>query len=165
MRLPWPAVAAGVTVAVVGASGLIRGAVPQSSGSGSSGAAEPIVVSGAFVRPPLPPNKTAAAYFTVYNTTGRDDRLLSVESGAGTDTVLHATGMKPAPDGIAVPAHGRLVLTVGKGHVMIEGITGRLAPGQQVNLVLDFANAGSIDVAAPVIAYDRPAPTPSGVPS
>jgi len=165
VRLPWQALAAGVAVAALGASGLVRGAMPQSSAAGPSADAAPIVVSGAFVRPPLPPNKTAAAYFTVYNTTGQDDRLLSVETGAGADAVLHTSGMTPRPEGVVVPAHGRLVLAVGKGHVMIEGVTGRLEPGQHVTLELDFANAGSIDVAAPVVAYGRPAPTPSGAPS
>ena len=165
MRLPWPALAAGVAVAAVGASGLIRGAMPQSSASGPSTNVSPIVVTGAFVRPPLPPNQTAAAYFTVYNTTGQDDRLVSVETGAGTDAVLHTSGMRPAPDGVVVPAHGRVVFAVGQGHVMIEGVTGTLKPGQQVNLELDFARAGSVEVAAPVVAYGRPAPTPSGAPS
>jgi copper(I)-binding protein len=91
--------------------------------------------------------------------------LISVESGAGTDVVLHTGGMRVDPNGVVVPAHGHLTFASGKGHVMIEGVTGSLKAGQQVNIELDFANAGPIDVTAPVIPLGAPTPTPSGVPS
>lgn len=176
MRLPWPALAAGTVIAALGAAGLVRAAMPQAA-TGSSpapSAAGPIAVTGAFVRAPAPPTQIAAAYFTVYNTTGTPDRLLSVESGAGASAMLHRDTpdgrMIPEPGGVVIPAHGTLVLTVGKQHVMIEGLYGKLLPGQTVNLELDFQNAGSIDVVAPVVSATAPAPTaspasPSGGPS
>lgn len=165
MRLPWPAVVAGTLAAALGATGLIRAAVPQPAAGGSAApsAAGPIVVTGAYVRAPVPPTPSAAAYFTVYNTTGRPDRLLSVQTGAGAVSVLHAANpdgsMTVSPDGVVVPAHGTLVLTTGKGHVMIEQLFGKLTAGQTVNMELDFQNAGPIDVVAPVIAVGAPAPT------
>ena len=171
MRLPWPAVASGVVVAALGAAGLIRGAVPQSlaSDSGSPSTAGPIVVTNAYVRPPVPPTKTAAAYFTVYNTTSRPDRLLDVQTGAGATAVLHTIdargNMIAAPAGVGIPAHGSLVLSTGKGHVMIGQLFGTLLPGQTVDLELDFQNAGPINVVAKVIALGAPAPggaSPSG---
>jgi copper(I)-binding protein len=55
-------------------------------------------------------------------------------------------------DGVVIPAHGRLVLSVGQGHVMIENVFGTLKPGDNVNLSLTFENAGTIDVNAPVVA-------------
>jgi len=42
---------------------------------------------------------------------------------------------------------------------MIEKLFGPLKPGQSVNLALTFADAGTIDVSAPVIALGAPAPT------
>jgi copper(I)-binding protein len=42
---------------------------------------------------------------------------------------------------------------------MIERLVGPLKPGQFVNLQLTFANAGPINVSAPVIAINAPAPT------
>jgi copper(I)-binding protein len=170
MRLPWPAVVGGVAVAALGATGLIRGAVPQAQGAGDTGSTTgPIVVTGAYVRPNVPPTRNAAAYFTVYNTTDKPDRLLSVASGAGADSVLHTTAdngaMNVAPDGVAVPARASLTLSPGKGHVMIEQVAGVLKPGQHVNLELDFANAGAIDITATVVPFGQPAPTPSGAPS
>jgi copper(I)-binding protein len=169
MRLPWPAVFGGALVAAVGAAGLIRGSMPQSVASEGPVSAGQISVTGAYVRAPVPPTQIAAAYFTVYNTTGRADRLVSVESGAGATSVLHAVGpggvMSAMPDGVIIPAHGRLILSTGKGHVMIEHLFGRLRAGQTVNLELDFENAGPITVTAPVIAVGAPAPTGPPVPS
>lgn len=171
MRLPWPAVAVGTAVAALGAAGLVRGAMPQATAGNTPApsAAGPIVVTGAFVRPPVPPTKTAAAYFTVYNTTDKPDRLVSIESGAGASAMLHRDTpdgrMIPEPNGVVIPAHGSLVLTVGKRHVMIENLYGKLLPGQSVNLELDFQKAGSVDVAAPVIPLGAPAPTGSAAPS
>jgi periplasmic copper chaperone A len=169
MRIPWPAAIAGALLAAVGAAGLIRGAMPQAIASGGAASASaPIVVSNAYVREPAPPTDAAAAYFSVYNTTARPDRLESVTSGAGATSVLHATVdgvMKAVPDGVVIPAHGSLVLSTGKGHVMIQQLFGKLLPGQNVNLELTFANAGPIDVTARVIALGAPAPGGAASPS
>jgi copper(I)-binding protein len=165
MRMPWPAAVAGMAVAVLGAAGLIRAAVPLPVGGGGGGATSsslPIVVSGAYVRQPASPTDAAAAYFTVYNTAGRPDRLESVISGAGATAVLHSVEngrMTVNPAGVTIPAHGKLVLSTGSGHVMIEQLFGTLRPGQSVNLDLTFADAGVITVTAPVIALGAPAPT------
>ena len=164
MRIPWPGVAAGVVAIAVGTAGLVRGAMPQSSGTASGpSTAAPIVVTAGYLRPPLPPSKNAAVYFTVYNTTSKPDRLQAVTAAIGTDAVLHTSGMTADPSGVVIPAKGRLALSVGNGHVMIEGVTTPLRAGQQVNLELDFQNAGPIDVSVPVVPLGRP--VPSGAPS
>jgi copper(I)-binding protein len=158
MRMPWPAVVACVAIAAVGIFGLVRGSVPESSG-GTSADTVPIVVSNAWVRAPAPPTKSAAAYFTVTNTTGSPDRLVSVESGAGATTVLHTAGMAANSDGAVIPAHGQLVLSTGRGHVMIEQLFGTIRAGQTVNLDLTFQHAGVISTVAKVIALGAPVPT------
>jgi len=164
VRIPWPGVAAGLAVAALGTTGLVRGSMPQSAGTAAGpSSANPIVVTGAFVRPPLPPSKNAAVYFTVYNTTGKPDRLQAVTAAIGTDAVLHTSGMAADPNGVVIPAKGHLSLSVGHGHVMIEGVTARLRAGEQVNIELDFENAGPVDVTAPVVPLGSP--TPSGAPS
>jgi copper(I)-binding protein len=164
MRIPWPAALAGTLLVAAGAAGLIRGAVPLAAGGSSSAAA--IVVTDAYVRQPAAPTDAAAAYFTVYNTTAEDDRLMSVTSGAGATAVLHAVvngRMTAGASGVVIPAHGRLVLSAGQGHVMIERLFGALLPGQNVNLELVFANAGPIDISAPVLALAAPAPNGSPI--
>jgi copper(I)-binding protein len=164
MQIPWPAALAGTLLAAVGAAGLIRAAVPPAPASGNPSAAGAIVVTNAYVREPAPPTDEAAAYFTVFNTTGKDDTLLSVTSGAGATSTLHTLVrgvMTPAANGARVPAHGSLVLSTGTGHVMIQQLFGKLLPGQSVNLELSFTTAGPIDVAAKVIALGAPPPTGS----
>ena len=157
MRTPLPALLAGGVVAVLGIAGLVRAEMPLPLSSGAAPSA-PIIVSGAYVRAPLAPTKSAAAYFTVTNTTGTPDQLISVLSGAGASAVLHVTvhGSMQATGSVVIPAHGKLVLSAGAGHVMIEGLFGTLKPGDNVNLSLTFANAGTIDINAPVISYTSP---------
>ena len=164
MKLP---AAAGILLVAVGAAGLIRGAVaqPVADVSGNTGA-DPIVVSNAFVRPPVPPAKEAAAYFTIYNTTDQADTLESVASGAGATAVLHVQVggvMTAVSGGFEIAAHSSLVLSVGKGHVMIGDLYGTLRAGQTVNLELTFRNAGPISVAAPVVPFG--AATPGSTPT
>jgi copper(I)-binding protein len=164
LKMPWPAAVAGVAVVLLGGVGLVRGAEPQKAAAlGSSPTtAAPIVVTAAYVVPPVAPAQVAAAYFTVYNTTAKPDTLVSVESGAGATAVLHVyvNGQMTVPSGgVVVPAHGHLVLSVGNQHVMIEQLFGTLSVGQHVNLELDFASAGPINVSAPVIALGAVPPT------
>lgn len=164
MRTPAAAVLAGLAMVVLGGAGLVRGAVPPAVSGPASSTSPPIVVTGAYVRAPVPPTDAAAAYFTVFNTTDTDDRLISVVTGAGRIAVLHAVvngSMVAAANGVVIPAGGKLVLSTGGGHVMIEKLIGRLTVGQSVNMQLTFANAGPIDVIAPVIAVGGPAPTGS----
>jgi copper(I)-binding protein len=161
-------------VAALGVAGLIRGAVPQAAASSTPSSVAPIVVTGAYVRVPVPPTQIAAAYFTVRNTTNAADRLVGVQTGAGATAVLHTVNadgsMSASPSGAVIPAHGALVLTTGKAHVMIEQLFGKLVAGQTVDIELDFRNAGSMDVVAPVIGIGQQPPagdpvTPSGAPS
>ncbi|HTZ44189.1 MAG TPA: copper chaperone PCu(A)C [Jatrophihabitans sp.] len=153
-------------VLVAGLVGLVRGAVPQ--GTGTSAASTPdgpgLVVGGAYVRQPAN-GINAAAYLTVFNTTGTADQLTAVSSGAGAQTTVHtesAGGGMQDMTTLTVPAHGSLALTPGKGHVMIEQLYGPLLAGQTVNLQLTFAHAGEVLVTAPVIGVTAPAPSGPG---
>lgn len=162
MRRPAASAFVAAAVAVVGFAGLIAGALPQAASGGLGGAAtDPIVVSGAYVREPASPD-VAAAYFTVYNTTGSDDTLVSVATGAGESASVMTEdangGMSELAAGLRIPAHSSVTLKPGKGHVMIEHLVGTLRPGQYVNLELDFANAGPVNVSAPVIAINAEPP-------
>ena len=165
MRIPLPAVVGAAVLALVGGAGLIRGAQPLPAGNVGTPSSAPIVVSGAYVRAPAPPTDAAAAYFTVYNTTATPDRLQTVLSGAGAETVLHvqtANGMVISSAGPVIPAHGSLVFKAGAGHVMIQKLYGTLKAGQSVSLELTFQHAGIVDVTAPVIALGAPVPTSGG---
>jgi copper(I)-binding protein len=160
-----------VFVGVLGVVGLARAAEPESGssdamtsmnmGTNSGSGNGAITISGAYVREPASPD-IAAAYFTVTNSGGKADTLESVVSGAGQETTLHSddgTSMVAMTSGLMIPAHSTLSLTPFKDHVMIQKLIGTLKPGQTVNLQLSFANAGTINVVAPVIAILAPAPT------
>jgi len=155
VRIPWPAVVAAAIVGAAGVAGLVRAAQPETSDA----APAPIVVSNAWVRPPAPPNHAAAAYFTVQNTTGHPDRLQSVTANVGSSAVLHSAQMSLNTAGVLIPAHGRLVLSTGHGHVMIQQIRTQLRPGTTVDLQLRFAHAGVVPATARVIPLDAPDPT------
>jgi copper(I)-binding protein len=161
-RFPLPLVAA-ILLAVAGLAGLVRGSEPQPVASGTAAVTRPtapIVVSGAYVREPAN-GVNAAAYFTIYNTTGTPDVLTTVKSGAGEQTSLHAessAGMQHS-SGLTIPARGSVTLSPGKGHIMIEKLYGPLKPGQNVNFQLTFAKAGELLLTVPVIAVAAPAPT------
>jgi len=166
MRIPVPIVACAAVVIIAGGAGLVRGAQPLPAGNpSSSSSSDPIVVSDAYVRASAPPTDAAAAYFTVFNTTGTPDRLETVISGAGASAVLHVEEngqMVVSAAGPVIPAHGSLVFSTGGGHVMIEQLYGPVRAGQSVSLELTFQNAGVVDVTAPVIALGAPAPTSGG---
>lgn len=119
------------------------------------GDTSPLTVSNAWVRPSPTMTGAGAAYFTVTNNTNSDDRLLSVSSDSAASLELHETkevngmmGMSPLPDGIVVPANGRLELAPGGIHVMLMGLSSTVTVGQEVSLTLHFQNAGDLIVTA-----------------
>ena len=99
---------------------------------------------------------SAAAYFTLANSGGRD-RLLSVDAGGIGKATIHETSMaggimrmRALPQGIEIPAHGRVMLSSGGQHVMIMGLAKPLAAGSHVRLTLRFERQNPVAVDVPV---------------
>ena len=99
---------------------------------------------------------SAAAYFTLANSGGRD-RLLQVEAEGTGKASLHETSMdgdimrmRPVDGGIEVPARGRVRLSSGGMHVMIQDLSKPLQAGSSVRLKLRFERQGEVVIAAPV---------------
>ena len=99
---------------------------------------------------------SAAAYFTLANSGGRD-RLIQVEAGGAGTASLHETSMdgdimrmRAIEGGIEVPARGRVRLSSGGMHVMIQDLARPLPPGSSVRLTLRFERQGEVVIAAPV---------------
>jgi copper(I)-binding protein len=156
MRVPLSAVLA-ATVAVVGLAGLWRGSVDP-GGSAEADTSTPIVVTGAYVREPAS-TEVAAAYLTVRNNQSVTDTLASVTTGAGLSAVVHTDDSMTTAATLVLKAGQSRTLSVGNGHVMIEGLYGTLKPGDTVSIELNFKVAGPVLVTAPVIAIGAPAPT------
>lgn len=99
---------------------------------------------------------SAAAYFTLANSGGRD-RLLSVDAAGVGQASIHQTSMnggimrmRALPQGIEIPAQGRVLLSPSGRHVMIQGIARPLAPGSDVRLNLRFERQGIVAISAKV---------------
>lgn len=100
---------------------------------------------------------SAAAYFTLANSGGRD-RLIAVDAGAAGKASLHETSMDGAimrmrglDGGIEVPAMGQVRLAASGKHVMIQDLAKPLAAGSSVRLTLRFERQGLVMVNAPVV--------------
>jgi hypothetical protein len=94
----------------------------------------------------------AAGYFTVRNTGGTADTLVSASSPDAQSVTLHQsteTTMTPLKNA-AVPAHGSLVLARGGKHLMLMGLERRPAVGGRIELRLTFRHSGTLTVQAPV---------------
>ena len=99
---------------------------------------------------------SAAAYFTLVNSGGRD-RLLAVDAPGAGKAGLHLTSMadgimrmRALPQGIEIPAGGRVLLSPSGQHVMIKALNHPLAPGSEIRLTLRFERQGEVTVRAPV---------------
>lgn len=99
---------------------------------------------------------SAAAYFTLANSGGRD-RLLSVAAVGTGKASLHETTMdgdimrmRMIGNGIGIPARGRVRLSASGKHVMIQDLATPLAAGSNVRLSLRFERQGLVEVNAPV---------------
>ncbi|HVW80000.1 MAG TPA: cytochrome c oxidase assembly protein [Mycobacteriales bacterium] len=127
--------------------------------TGGHAAAGDLSITHAYIPAPATPS-LAAAYFTVTNTGASPDRLLRVSSGDFGSATLHryattsdgAERMVAVPGGAVVPAHGQLSLTPGSYHLMLQRPAKSLRRGMVEQLTLDFARAGHVSLAVPVVA-------------
>ena len=99
---------------------------------------------------------SAAVYFTLANSGGRD-RLLSVDAEGVGKASLHETSMdgdimrmRAIDGGIEIPARGRVRLSANGRHVMIQDLATPLAVGSTVRLKIRFERQGLVEIAAPV---------------
>ena len=111
-----------------------------------------IRVENMMARPALA-GQNSAAYFTLLNPTSADDRLLSVTGDVAAAIELYETvndngvmRMTPHAEGFVVAAGAALELTPGGKHVMLMDLRQELRAGQEIVLLLTFAQAGAMQV-------------------
>ena len=131
-------------------------AAPDAATSSASGA---ITIEDPWVRATTgteDPTMTAA-FMTIDNETDEDVVLVKASSPDAGMVQLHemaeADGtmvMQEVDGGITVKAHGGQLLQPGGYHVMLMDLTGELAPGDEVELTLEFSDGSSQEVTAPV---------------
>lgn len=117
-----------------------------------------IMIHDAYARVASKAAKTGAAFLEVHNMGDEDDRLIDVRSDAAAKVELHThkdmgegvMKMMHVEEGFAVPAGEKHMLARGGDHVMLMGLTSRLAHGDDVNVTLVFEKAGEVNVTIPV---------------
>ena len=120
--------------------------------------ADSIMVMDPYARAASPTAKAGAAFMTLHNMSGADDRLIAARTDAAKRVELHThkeTGdgvmqMMEVENGIPVAAGEMVHLKRGGLHVMLMGLTGPLEQGADVDVTLVFETAGEIDVRIPV---------------
>ncbi len=127
-----------------------------------SHAEDTITVTDAWVREVPPASTISAAYMKIANSGSEDDKLVSASSTAAETAEIHLSSVddkgvakKEKVDGVAVPAGGAAELKPGSYHIMLIGLKEPLEDGENVEIVLDFENAGQVTVSAPVKGMDK----------
>lgn len=122
----------------------------------SAGLHAELVVEDAWVRG-LPPGVTnASAYMTLRNTGAEDLVLTGAASPIAGSVQLHATmdhgGMLHMThiEAVTIPAGAAVKLESGGTHLMLMDLRAAPAPGQEVELTLEFADGSSQALKLPV---------------
>lgn len=92
-------------------------------------------------------------FMTIGNRAKRPDRLIGGSSPVAEKVEIHTMSMdggimrmRPLPNGLAVPAGGKLELKPGGYHIMLIGLKAPLRLGTRVPLTLRFQHGGSVTV-------------------
>jgi periplasmic copper chaperone A len=116
----------------------------------------PVTVSDPYARAVPPGQPNSGVFMTLTNPSKEAHALVSAQSPAAKKVELHTTVkegemMKMRPvDRIEVPAGGTVKLMPGGLHVMLIGLNGALAAGDDVDLTLSFEDGTQTKVKAPV---------------
>lgn len=115
-----------------------------------------IEISEVWARPGMK-GKTSAAYLTIKNGTESADTLIGITTEAAAVAEVHDSfqddkgmiNMKPVESTIIKP-NSALELEPGGAHIMLMELQRDLAMGDSLQLTLEFTNAGTKMISAPV---------------
>lgn len=127
--------------------------------------AGPLVISEAWARATPPGARVGGGYLTVKNTGAEPDTLVSAASPVSEKTELHlmktedgVMTMRPATDGVEIPAGATLTLEPGGYHIMFIRPKAPFVQGETVPLTLTFAKAGAVEVELSISPMGAPGP-------
>ena len=106
---------------------------------------------------PAAKGATGGAYLTIFNGTGRTERLIGISSDASESTGIHESyrnkdgmsGMRPAGE-LPIEAGSKLVMKPGGYHIMMMKLKRDLQIGDSVSVRLMFAGYDTLQVYIPV---------------
>lgn len=122
---------------------------------GQDPVSEPIGIRDAWIREP-PPHSPAAGYLTIENRRVSPVELVGVETSAAERTEIHVmehrdgTMRMSRAAGVTIPGHGEVALQPSGTHLMLLDLRRELHAGEDVELVLRFADGTLKRVAVPV---------------
>lgn len=132
-------------------------------------AAGPLRIDHPWTRPTAAGAPTAAGYMEITNTGKTADRLVSASSAHAARVEIHQSSMeggmmrmKALPQGVEIPAGGKVSLAPGGLHIMFFGPKAAVASGERIPLTLTFAKAGKVTVQ--LAAESRPPAKPAAMP-
>ncbi|HMI41265.1 MAG TPA: copper chaperone PCu(A)C [Sphingomicrobium sp.] len=109
-----------------------------------------IAVENGWARATVAGQDSAAAYLTIVNKGGSEDRLVSVSVPRAKMAMMHASSMdagvmrmRAMSDGLPIPAGATVELAPNGTHIMLNGLTTPLRAGEQLPATLRFAKAGT----------------------
>ncbi len=92
---------------------------------------------------------SGAAYLTIVNRGGGDDRLIEIAVEGAASATLHNSSheggvmrMRAMPEGLAIPARSSVALAPNGAHLMLTGLAAPLRPGDKRNATLRFERSG-----------------------
>ncbi|WP_299374982.1 copper chaperone PCu(A)C [uncultured Tateyamaria sp.] len=126
--------------------------------------ADRIMVMDPYARAASAAAKSGAAFMTLHNMSGEDDRLIAASTDAAKRVELHThvevsdgvLRMTKIEGGIPLPAGDMHAMKRGADHVMLMGLTGPLEQGAEIEMTLTFEKAGDIVVTVPVDNARKP---------
>jgi len=111
-----------------------------------------IVIGDAWSRPTMEGMSMGVAYFTIINGRDAEDLLLSASTPVAGHVEIHETKfeagmakMRPLT-AIRVPARGRVAVAPSGIHLMLVDLKAPLVAGTKVPMILQFRNAGRIEI-------------------
>lgn len=118
-----------------------------------------------WARATPPVAKTAGGYLTITNAGTEPDRLVSVSSDASEKAEIHemktedgTMTMRPAAEGVDIPAGATVALEPGGYHIMFIRPKAALEDGGKVAVTLTFEKAGSVDTFLHIMPIGSPGP-------
>jgi periplasmic copper chaperone A len=112
-----------------------------------------ITVTHPWTRPTPPGAAIGVGYMAISNNGNTEVTFTGGKTPKAKDVSIHQSStkndmmtMKPVPDGLPIPAGETVLLEPSGYHLMLEGLTGAIARGENIPMTLTFEGAGPVDI-------------------
>ena len=127
---------------------------PVELGSANVGS---LYIEGAWVAETIGPQRNSAAYLSIRNGSGGQERLMGVQTDVAQHISLHRTVTEDgltrmeSVDAMILQPGSVARLSPGGYHIMLMGLDGALVEGDMIGLTLEFLEAGDVSFEVPVM--------------